>query len=1293
LSPFFGIPPLTVTGWMAGAVAVLLVALLLFAAVNRVLLKMALRNIPRRRAQTVLILFGLMLATLIITASLSVGDTLSYSLQAIQLRQIHGIDEAFTRHQANQYVQGASTAATEFFSSAQAEDVIARSKKDPNVAAAVGVIAASGSMIDDSTRQSSSENVAVFGVPYDFGSVWGPLQNRSGAGLNVAALAADEVFIGNQLADTLNAHAGDRLELYVDGHLTLLTIRDVLDTEINPSIAGHGPIVNSVVMPLATIRMVMQRPSGYNLIFVHNQGTGGFDDLGPGGVTGDAVTKHFRVEFTDPQAAAALWAYLSTPAIKTQIQKIHSQASFLDPTQDLSRRLLVELNQPAVTDEFKALAGNRIVERVMAEAVAASQPPSATKTGVSAGQDTLLQLIGVLQVDSPAAAELKTLLGRPEIQGPLTTLALSLSETDPVRTTITDLFTEVQRSELTTKFKAIVGSPDLQVQLGQAIAAIAPSQLAKYNDIAGRLDLYTYSAYKADAVIFAQTGGVFITGALLGVSFFSIAVGVLLIFLIFVMLAAERRAEMGMSRAVGLKRRHLTQMFLFEGTAYTLASSVVGALLGVGVAALMIKVLSSVFSGFYKGISLQFHVEWTSVVISICLGILLTFLVVAFSAYKVSRLNIVAAIRDLDESEQRDSGMLTMFTAPFKVAWAAIKQLRHGHPLVFLGRISLGTLGAIRTFWWALFRRGPLTILVGVALVALTLGDNAPLAHIEVFYSAGVSLVIIGTGLLVRWILTIARVRRLVAARVGFTLAALGLLMYWGRPFGQVEKLLHLESALQTKQLAGGPEVFILSALMTLLGAIWLVMYNSDLLIGGVMFFAGRIGGLAAATRTSMSYPMATKFRTGMAVAMFAIVTFIIVYMSVFKDVLVQNFAQVDVVSGGWQIVAGTPDNNFNQTERTSFPANVASLVQSNSAVAAELKGVGWENQSTGVQLQQVKADGTVARVQPDSGYSLRVVDDGYLSTVGYTLQPRAAGYASDRAVWDAVRDNTGYAVINASSLDARTNAPADIVGIKPTDSTFQPFQVRVPSLGKGQGGATTSWTLTVVGFMKSSSLWGGVYVSTRTAMQSGMFAARAASGTPSNGQPATALATGLPPLTPTGFYFAVKPGVDVNKARLDLGRMLVTDQLEPVIVADQLAQQLSGILTLLNLVTGFLALGLIVGIAGLGVISTRAVVERWQQIGMLRALGYRRSRVQLSFLMESSLIAIIGLIIGALVGVWQSYRFFEVDKNFGTVAFHIPVIEIGLILVAAYVATLFTTFLPARAASRVAPAEALRYE
>ncbi len=60
-----------------------------------------------------------------------------------------------------------------------------------------------------------------------------------------------------------------------------------------------------------------------------------------------------------------------------------------------------------------------------------------------------------------------------------------------------------------------------------------------------------------------------------------------------------------------------------------------------------------------------------------------------------------------------------------------------------------------------------------------------------------------------------------------------------------------------------------------------------------------------------------------------------------------------------------------------------------------------------------------------------------------------------------------------------------------------------------------------------------------------------------------------LPPLAPTGYYFALKSGVDVNRARLDLGRMLLKDQLEPIVVADQLGQQLSGTITLLNLLTG----------------------------------------------------------------------------------------------------------------------------
>ena len=81
----------------------------------------------------------------------------------------------------------------------------------------------------------------------------------------------------------------------------------------------------------------------------------------------------------------------------------------------------------------------------------------------------------------------------------------------------------------------------------------------------------------------AELLGSLFTTMFIGFGSFSIAAALLLIFLIFVMLAAERKQEMGMARAVGTKRRHLVQMFVFEGTAYDLVAAAVGALLGAAV--------------------------------------------------------------------------------------------------------------------------------------------------------------------------------------------------------------------------------------------------------------------------------------------------------------------------------------------------------------------------------------------------------------------------------------------------------------------------------------------------------------------------------------------------------------------------------------------------------------------------------------------------------------------------------------------------------------------------------------
>ena len=60
---------------------------------------------------------------------------------------------------------------------------------------------------------------------------------------------------------------------------------------------------------------------------------------------------------------------------------------------------------------------------------------------------------------------------------------------------------------------------------------------------------------------------------------FSIIAGITLIINIFVMLSEERKEEMGISRAVGMKRRHLRMLYLFEGTSYSVISSLVGVIL------------------------------------------------------------------------------------------------------------------------------------------------------------------------------------------------------------------------------------------------------------------------------------------------------------------------------------------------------------------------------------------------------------------------------------------------------------------------------------------------------------------------------------------------------------------------------------------------------------------------------------------------------------------------------------------------------------------------------------------
>ncbi|HLF76972.1 MAG TPA: FtsX-like permease family protein, partial [Dehalococcoidia bacterium] len=325
---------------------------------------------------------------------------------------------------------------------------------------------------------------------------------------------------------------------------------------------------------------------------------------------------------------------------------------------------------------------------------------------------------------------------------------------------------------------------------------------------------------------------------------FSIAAGILLIFLLFVMLAAERKPEMGIARAVGTERVHLVEMFMFEGVLYDVVAAAVGALVGVGVALAMISMLAVAVEQF--GIELRFAVSTRSLITGYAMGVVLTFVVVTASAWRVSLLNIVTAIRNLPEPVTHARGRASLI-------WG----------VVFLA------LGAVIT--WA----------------GLSSSLGTP------FY-LGVSLLIFAA-------IPFSRAIG-VPDRLAFTVAGGLIVVLWLLPWRIVESV--------TGELGSDINIWVVGGLITVIGITWLVMYNSDLVVIGALASIGRVRGLAPILKMALTYPLTNRFRTGVTLSMFTLVVFTLVVGGTVTTAFTQAFNDVQLFGGGFDIRASTVQVN-----------------------------------------------------------------------------------------------------------------------------------------------------------------------------------------------------------------------------------------------------------------------------------------------------------------------------------------------------------------------------------------------
>ncbi len=148
---------------------------------------------------------------------------------------------------------------------------------------------------------------------------------------------------------------------------------------------------------------------------------------------------------------------------------------------------------------------------------------------------------------------------------------------------------------------------------------------------------------------------------------------------------------------------------------------------------------------------------------------------------------------------------------------------------------------------------------------------------------------------------------------------------------------------------------------------------------------------------------------------------------------------------------------------------------------------------------------------------------------------------------------------------------------------------------------------------------------------------------------------------------------------------------------ANQLFEAVTNVLNIVQAVfIGIAAISLLVG--GIGIMNTMytSVLERTKEIGIMKAVGARNSDVMLIFLIESSVLGLIGGAMGIAIGVGLS-KIVEIVamQALGTAllqAYFPPYLIIGSLLFATILGGL-SGALPAYRASRLKPVDALKYE
>ncbi|MEM3852329.1 MAG: FtsX-like permease family protein [Methanomassiliicoccales archaeon] len=464
----------------------------------------------------------------------------------------------------------------------------------------------------------------------------------------------------------------------------------------------------------------------------------------------------------------------------------------------------------------------------------------------------------------------------------------------------------------------------------------------------------------------------------------------------------------------------------------------------------------------------------------------------------------------------------------------------------------------------------------------------------------------------------------------GLLIAGVWLLLFWGLP-----QSWQLFSALHSSYY-----VYVESGVFLVTGGLMIFMGVRPFLLSLLSPRGRQRGVILPATRQAFSYLFHKKLRTALSLSLFAFVVFGIISVSVLGNMI--DGAAISTVQqqgGGYSFVlysAGGTNLTSTVSENASLSQliNYESLIYDTSA-AAEYNGSVFVYPLVGV---------------PSQGET-----PFYLYNT-YPIALQNKNFASPRALWQAVAGGD-YAIIDMS-----------LGGIKQGDySTTSTNAPVVPLGGKIElFSGNRSLNVTVIAVLREFGLQ-GIFVSTSVLSHLGL------------------LHSAYPVL-----FVRLKSGVSAAAASVTFRRTLY--KYNPVLVdLSQIASQLTGAITgIVEMTEIFIGMGLVAGTAGLGIIGMRSVIERRQQIGLMRAIGFTRRLVSASFLMEFMFLAIIGSAIGVAMSLLNSYIISVQLGQLLPFSFNASTIILLVILSASF--TALAVMGSARRVSRIEPSVALRY-